>query len=166
MVQCQNCGRVNNYGSNFCRFCGTKFIVNQVSNQEDFVPPPPPPYSWKTDEFQITETAPRPKQKTANRVQPPPFQFPATAPPPPMMRPLMPHQFGQPLAYQNPQQAVGFGNHCPRCAGQFIKYERKISQAGWIVFSVLMVTFFPLFWIGLLIKEDVAVCQTCNFRLA
>lgn len=164
MNQCQNCGRVNNYGSNFCRFCGTKFLVNQVSNQENFEAPPPRPYSWKTDEFQIADAPPRPKQKTINQVQPLPFQYPPQPSPRPVMRQQQPFQ--PPLAYQNPQQGVGFGNNCPRCAGQFVKYERKISTAGWIVFAVLLVTFFPLFWIGLLIKEDVRVCQTCNFRLS
>ncbi len=166
MIQCQNCGRVNNYGSNFCRFCGTKFLVRQVSNQDDSGSAPRQPYSWKTDEFQVAD-ATRPQQqqrKTVNQVQPPPFQYPAFQPARP---PMMPPQFQQPLAYaQNPRQNIAHGNNCPRCAGQFVKYERKISTTGWIVFSVLMVTIFPLFWIGLLIKEDVPVCQTCNFRLS
>jgi hypothetical protein len=42
--------------------------------------------------------------------------------------------------------------------------ERKISNAGWVVFAVLLVTFFPLFWIGFLIKEDVPVCPVCNYH--
>lgn len=162
MIQCQNCGRVNNYGSNFCRFCGTKFQVRQISNQDDSSNAPRQPYSWKTDEFQVAD-APRPQRKTVNQVQPPPFQYPTFQP----ARPLMPPQFPQPLAYQqNPQQNIAHGNNCPRCAGQFVKYQRKISTTGWIVFSVLLVTVPPLFWIGLLIKEDVPVCQTCNFRLS
>jgi hypothetical protein len=43
--------------------------------------------------------------------------------------------------------------------------ERSISTAGWIVFAVLLVVFFPLFWVGLLIKEDVHVCPACKTRL-
>ena len=45
------------------------------------------------------------------------------------------------------------------------RIERRISTAGWITFAVLLVFFFPLFWIGLLIKEDAVVCQTCNLRV-
>lgn len=166
MIQCQNCGRVNNYGSNFCRFCGTKFLVNQISSYDNAEAPPPPPYSWKTDEFQISEAPAKPKQRTINQVQPLPFQYQNNqAARPAMNQP--PRNFQQPLAaYNNPQQNIGFGSNCPRCAGQFVKYEKRISTAGWITFAVLMVAFFPLFWIGLLIKEDVRVCQTCNFRLA
>nr|AUN37236.1 hypothetical protein [uncultured bacterium] len=41
------------------------------------------------------------------------------------------------------------------------RIERRISTAGWITFAVLLVFFFPLFWIGLLIKEDVPVCSNC-----
>lgn len=168
MVQCQNCGRVNNYGSNFCRFCGTKFVINQVSPDDYFEQQQaPPPYSWKTDEFQIAE-APKPKQqqqqRQINQVQPLPFQYRQP------MRPILPQQqFQQPHVFQNQplpqQQYIGSAASCPRCAGQFVKQERKISTAGWIVFAVLLVTFFPLFWIGFLIKEDVKICQICNFKL-
>lgn len=156
MIQCQNCGQVNAQASNFCRFCGTKFLFNQVSNKTDFEQSPPRPYSWKTDEFQVTD-APGQKSRQINQVQPLANQNRFVAPPAP--RP-------QPLVYQKPQQqSLAYNSYCPRCASQFIKYERKISTAGWIVFAVLMVTFFPLFWIGLLIKENVRVCQVCNYKI-
>ena len=45
------------------------------------------------------------------------------------------------------------------------RMERKISTGGWITFAVLLVTIFPLFWIGLLIKEDVHTCPACNMRV-
>jgi hypothetical protein len=45
------------------------------------------------------------------------------------------------------------------------RIERRISTAGWVTFAVLLVVFFPLFWIGLLIKEDVPVCLACNSKL-
>ncbi|MDQ6788701.1 MAG: hypothetical protein M3033_18005 [Acidobacteriota bacterium] len=152
MIQCQNCGQVNAQASNFCRFCGTKFLYNQMSSSINFEQTPPRPYSWKTDEFQVAEQ-PRPKTRQINQVQPlgrqnPPF----TAQPP------------QPLVYQKPQ-SVAYNPHCPRCASQLFRYERKVSNAGWIVFAVLLITFFPLFWIGFLLKEDVRVCQVCNYRL-
>jgi len=66
---------------------------------------------------------------------------------------------------QPPLASADYKIYCPRCAGQIFRTERKVSTVGWIVFAVLMVAFFPLFWIGLLIKEDVRVCQTCNFRI-
>jgi hypothetical protein len=56
---------------------------------------------------------------------------------------------------------------CPRCFSQHLpRYEKKISTAGWIVFAVLLITFFPLFWIGFLIKEDVRICPMCNLRVS
>lgn len=153
MIQCQNCGQTNTETSNFCRFCGTKFLQSQFSNGDNYDNSPPRPYSWKTDEFQISESKPR-KTQQINRVQPLVNQMP---PPPP--RP-------QPLAYQQPNN-VAYGYHCPRCSSQlFPHYERKVSTAGWVVFSVLLVVFFPLFWIGLLIKEDVRVCPVCKFRIS
>ncbi len=156
MIQCQNCGQVNGETSNFCRFCGTNFSLVQNSNAKtggfDFLPPRP--YSWKTDEFQVSEARVR-KNKPINQVQPIPNQF---APPQPPRRP-------QPLAYREPQN-VSYGYRCPRCASQFLpQVVRKISTAGWIVFAALMVTFFPLFWVGLLIKEDVKICPVCKMKI-
>ncbi len=152
MIQCQNCGQVNTETSNFCRFCGTKFMQSQFPNGNNFEASPPPPYSWKTDEFQISEPKPR-KTQQVNRVQPLVNQMPL----PP---------YSQPLAHQQPQN-LAYGYHCPRCSSQlFPHYEKKISTAGWIVFAVLLVIFFPLFWIGLLIKEDVRVCPVCSFRIS
>ena len=168
MIQCQKCGQVNGQTSNFCRFCGANFSnqqllpnnVNGRFSQNDtnydnsgYDFSPPRPYSWKTDEFQIDEKK-LPHAEPIQRVEPlnnAQFQSYQT-------------QRMQPIAY--PQQSfIAHGYRCPRCASQLLpKIERKISNAGWIVFSVLMVTFFPLFWIGLLIKEDVKVCPICNLK--
>ena len=153
MIQCQNCGQTNNYGSNFCRFCGTKFLQSQFENENGHEFSQPRPYSWKTDEFQIPESQAQ-KSKQIHQVQPLPNPFSTfqTAQP-------------QPLAHQQSQNAAP-GYRCPNCASQlFPKVVRKISTGGWIVFAVLTVTFFPLFWIGLLIKEDVRVCSVCNKRI-
>jgi hypothetical protein len=43
--------------------------------------------------------------------------------------------------------------------------ERRVSTAGWIVFSVLLVFTLIFFWIGLCMREDVAVCPVCRSRL-
>ena len=55
---------------------------------------------------------------------------------------------------------------CQHCgASSFPMVKRRISTGGWIAFGVLLVLCFPLFWIGLLIKEDYRVCGTCLAKL-
>ncbi len=163
-MHCQNCGQLNTQAGNFCRFCGTKFTMVQYSNANNYNPmpmqmpnppapnyenAPPRPYSWKTDEYQISDDK-MPKLKPVNRVPPlPNFQ-------PQQNMGIQPFQ---------QQQAMSHNFHCPRCNSQiFPQIMRQISTAGWIVFAVLLITFFPLFWIGFLIKEEVRVCQVCNFK--
>ena len=151
MIQCQNCGQVNAQASNFCRFCGSSFMQTQNPNAVGYEFSPPRPYVWKTDEFQISESQAR-KGKQIYQVQPITNSY-ATP------------QAPRPLAYPQPQHPA-YGFRCPRCTSQlFPKVVRKISTAGWIVFAVLLVMFFPLFWIGLLIKEDARICPVCNFRI-
>lgn len=156
-MHCQNCGQFNTQASNFCRFCGTKFTATQYPNDNynpmpnpaptNYESAPPRPYSWKTDEYQLPEE--KSKAKTINRVQPlGNFQTQQNAGIQPFQQQAMSHNFG-----------------CPRCASQLMpRYTRQISTAGWIVFAVLLLMFFPLFWIGFLIKEDVRVCPVCNFK--
>jgi RNA polymerase subunit RPABC4/transcription elongation factor Spt4 len=139
MIQCQNCGQGNAVESQFCRFCGTRFLVHQPIQQQGYDYQPPRPYSWKTDEFQTQADS----RKAA-----------AAGPSTP-----------QPLVARDPQYMTG-NYRCPNCMSQFLpRVERRISTTGWIVFAVLLVVFFPLFWVGLLIKEDVHVCPSCNTRL-
>jgi hypothetical protein len=121
--------------------------------QEVYDYTPPRPYSWKTDEFQ-TQNEPR-RPATAERSRP------ATTP-----IPINNQPYQQPLAQWQPN-AMQQAYLCQRCMNRYPpRYERRVSTAGWIVFAVLLVTFFPLFWIGLLIKEDVWVCQACNARMS
>lgn len=153
MNPCQNCGKLNSGDTNFCRFCGTKFTVGRpvIDNPYDYSAPQP--YAWKTDEFQTQNEAR--KTAPAERVQPLTSQF------------GQPNQIygAAPLVYhQNRDLSQPF--RCPHCMSQFLpRMERRISTAGWITFAVLLVFFFPLFWIGLLIKEDVRVCQSCNSKI-
>jgi len=154
MNQCQNCGQANSAESQFCRFCGTKFLQRQYSEPAGYEYQPPRPYSWKTDEFQTKnekrQTSNIDEQMTQQHVQFPLQQsFPAG-------------RLASPgIQFMDPNY------RCPHCMSQFLpKTDRRISTAGWIVFAVLLVTVFPLFWIGLLIKEDVHVCPSCNTRLA
>jgi RNA polymerase subunit RPABC4/transcription elongation factor Spt4 len=167
MVQCQNCGNVNNYGSNFCRFCGTKMVHGNQPPQQQYPPQPAPPplpqqqqdhsyefnpprpYSWKTDEFQApSDTKTRKSQNEINRVQP-----------------LSNFNQPQPLVHQQ-NAAAAYGYRCPRCGTQNLPVmTRKISTAGWIVFSVLLIFTFFFFWIGLLMKEDVRTCPVCGLQI-
>jgi len=154
MIPCQNCGKLNSPETNFCRFCGTKFTVQAPVPDNPFDHVAPRPYVWKTDEFQTKSEA----RQTAymNRPQ---AQTGAFNPNNPASRPA-------PLAYAQPQQFAG-PFRCPHCMSHFPpRIERRISTAGWITFAILLVLFFPLFWIGLLIKEDVRVCQTCNSKVS
>jgi hypothetical protein len=53
--------------------------------------------------------------------------------------------------------------HCKACgyAGHAM-IIRKISAAGWVVFAVLLLLCLPLFWIGLLIRENRSQCPNCK----
>jgi RNA polymerase subunit RPABC4/transcription elongation factor Spt4 len=139
MNQCQNCGQANAPESQFCRFCGTRFLVRQPVQQQGYDYQAPRPYAWKTDEYQ-THADPR-KANAPGTVHP------------------------QHLAARDPHYMSG-NYRCPNCMSQFLpQIERRISTTGWIVFAVLLVLFFPLFWVGLLIKEDVHVCPSCKTRV-
>jgi RNA polymerase subunit RPABC4/transcription elongation factor Spt4 len=143
---CHNCGQQNDYGANFCRFCGTKFAQQPVNNQTDYSPQRQP-YSWKTDEFQVKQNDTRQTQQFI----PPQNPAPQTWSP-------------QPLMY-NPPQPLMPNYRCLRCGTNHPPVrQRQISTAGWVVFAVLLLTTGVLFWIGLLIKEDITICPVCNFK--
>jgi hypothetical protein len=58
------------------------------------------------------------------------------------------------------------GFSCPFCQATSPPVRaQRISTGGWITFAVLLVVCFPLFWIGLLIKEDYTSCSACGIRL-
>ena len=144
MVKCPNCGHDNAEDTNFCRFCGTKIFVPEAQRSPQYNYAPPRPYAWKTDEFQ-TQSEPR--------------QYPASQPAAPM-QPF--YQAGQ----YSPYQALDINYRCPRCGTPYLPVmERRVSTAGWVVFSVLLVFTLIFFWVGLLMKEDVAVCPVCRARL-
>lgn len=55
---------------------------------------------------------------------------------------------------------------CPYCGSDAFPTTRsKISEAGWVVFVLLLVFCFPLFWIGLLIKESYRECTDCGMKI-
>lgn len=52
---------------------------------------------------------------------------------------------------------------CPFCRYQGPPLARsKVSTGGWIMFVVLLLFCFPLFWIGLLMKDHYRVCSGCG----
>ena len=52
---------------------------------------------------------------------------------------------------------------CPFCRFQGAPLvERKVSNAGWVVFIVLFFVTCVLCWIGLLMKEEVRRCPACR----
>ena len=149
-IQCQNCGQANAAESQFCRFCGTKLQPQAEPYPRQYPPQqyepqqPPRPYAWKTDEFQT--------QAESRRTQPGVYD----------------PGFGSnnAMAQANPAPFMSGSYRCPNCMSQFLpRIDKRISTGGWITFALLLVFFFPLFWIGLLIKEEVHVCPSCNMRL-
>ncbi|MEO7660481.1 MAG: LITAF-like zinc ribbon domain-containing protein [Pyrinomonadaceae bacterium] len=155
MNPCQNCGKLNTPETNFCRFCGTKFTTpeHQPIPDNPYDHFPPRPYAWQTDEFQ--------PGKDARKTLPIDSSGSSTAP----FDRAQPKYPAAPLMYQ---QTPGITRpfRCPNCMTNYPpRLERRISTGGWITFAVLLVVFFPLFWIGLLIKEDVYVCQGCNSKI-
>jgi DNA-directed RNA polymerase subunit RPC12/RpoP len=158
MIKCQNCGNINTAASNFCRFCGTKFLLEQPALQAERAPEKfefdqPRPYAWKTDEFSTQSEA----RKT--------FGGTAAIGSAGQTTGFGGGQQAQPVAYR-PAEHMSQPYRCPHCMSQFLpRVERRISTGGWITFALLLVFFFPLFWIGLLVKEDVRLCPSCGHRV-
>lgn len=154
MNYCQTCRKENDFGTNFCRYCGHLLAqpqqqVNQP-NPNEYVPPRP--YVWKTDEYQVNNYS-APKTQEVQRTD-----FPN--------QPNFNQNTAQTLIQQRPNNNYLSGYRCPRCGTHNLPYrKRQISTAGWITFAVLLVTTGIFFWIGLLIKEDVNVCSVCNNRV-
>ena len=149
MSQCHNCGKTNSPESQFCRFCGLRLAQFQQQVQTYN---PPRPYAWQTDEFQTNNEARA--NRTADHVMAPASQYA----PQPLYAPMQ-------VSYRGPQDMSG-QYRCPNCGTNYLPVvERRISTAGWITFSLLLVFTLIFFWIGLLIKEDVPICPICRSRV-
>ncbi len=147
MIQCQHCGQANTPESQFCRFCGTRMANRQTESYDQRAPRP---YAWKTDEYQTqAEARPaRPAPVASLGGQGAAYPYAGTTP--------------QALAYRGPQDMAG-NYKCPFCGTNFLPIiEKRISSAGWITFSLLLIFTIVFFWIGLLMKEEVAVCPVCR----
>lgn len=53
---------------------------------------------------------------------------------------------------------------CRSCGCRETVYKSEISTAGWVTFAVLLAVCWPLFWIGLLMKEEYRACADCGRR--
>lgn len=58
------------------------------------------------------------------------------------------------------------GFQCPFChSDRGYLIESKTSGAGCVLAILLLIFFFPLFWIGLLMKEENKFCANCHLKL-
>ena len=167
MINCHHCGKSNLQESNFCRYCGSKFgpqppsrspqperqremSTNPLDQQPTDQMSAPRPYAWKTDEYEVRN------QNARETVQ---FQDASLA------QYQQDNQVTRSLV-PGGQRDMSTGYRCPRCASTQLPYrDKRISTAGWIVFAALLLTFFPLFWLGFFIKEEILVCPVCNFKM-
>lgn len=108
------------------------------------------PYAWQTDEFQTQSSKRSYAKGTAEH-------FP--------LNPANNPQSSNFLAPNAPRDLSG-SYRCPNCGTNYLPViEQRISTAGWVTFSLLLVFTFIFFWVGLLMKENVSVCPVCKKRL-
>ena len=139
MAFCTKCGNQLAAGETVCLACGQEVgrRVKTATKPREYTQPPP--YSWA-----VSDSLPG-----AN----PPVPAPQYA------QPLMQPQYVSPLA--------NAGYKCPRCGSHNPPViDSRISAAGWIVFAAMLLFCLPLFWIGLLMKEDYTVCPVCRCQLS
>jgi len=93
------------------------------------------------------------------RITPPEEQLEAMVP---VVRPNITQPPATMPGRQRPVYAAG---SCYNCGSQQHPVARsEMSQAGLIVLIVMLMICFPLFWIGLMMKEHFMVCPTCGIR--
>lgn len=77
------------------------------------------------------------------------------------------HQSQPPNAPQPMPQLSATHFRCPYCGTDAPPIvARRISTGGWIVFAAMLIVCFPLFFIGLLIKEEYRQCSFCRASLS
>ncbi len=149
MNYCSNCRQGNEDSQNYCRYCGTPLVQPQKQPNST---QPPKPYGWASPSSPLHNVANGPKSQEPQSVQP----FAAV----PVYQPPSP-QSGQqsnlPIINQNYT-----GYHCPRCGTNALPIiKSKISGGGWAVLILMIFFCFPLFFIGLLMREETRVCPAC-----
>lgn len=100
----------------------------------------------------------------------PPQQFntgyPSIPPGHPSQYPPQQPYYAQQFPPQQVMFPVGPGMTCPYCryTGP-ARSVHKVSTGGWVCFVVLLFVFFPLCWIGLLMKTHGYSCGRCGIAL-
>lgn len=70
-----------------------------------------------------------------------------------------------PWMVDSPPPVVGFPK-CWRCgSSQLPQIKERISMGGVVTLLAMCILCFPLFWIGLLLKEQYQVCSKCGAEL-
>ncbi|HEY0319979.1 MAG TPA: LITAF-like zinc ribbon domain-containing protein [Pyrinomonadaceae bacterium] len=136
MIRCDACRTLNEDNARVCTGCGTSL--------------------WLTGRAPSTDLSRGPVTQEQQRQ--------STYTPPPSYNPYAPPAV-QPAAGM-PRPNPG-GYRCPYCHSNAQPFTlQKISESGWIVFAMMLVFCLPLFWIGLLMKEDQRFCSVCRARLS
>jgi len=173
VIYCSSCRGPLYPNANTCNHCGAHVPMtpyqsvfaqdNQAPPQYQQRPPAPPQQQYPS----------APQQQVTNYLQQPyhqPYQqqYPQQYPQQYMGQPVVQQTYGQPATVVNIVNQTPIPTYfCPRCQCPTIpRYQQRISTGGWVVFALLLVFFFPLFWIGLLIKETFVSCGRCGFRMS
>ncbi|MBC7797883.1 MAG: hypothetical protein H7Z37_13500 [Pyrinomonadaceae bacterium] len=150
-MNCENCGKFNEIGQNYCRFCGAPLTQRQTQNTPN---QQPSPYGWASESSSLHNVDPN-------------FVSDFSTESPPQVQPLVkfPQQDNQTIV-QNRQTQPLHGYNCPYCKTTTPPINiSKISDSGWAVFIVMLLFCLPLFWIGLLMTENRRICPVCGLRL-
>lgn len=51
---------------------------------------------------------------------------------------------------------------CAVCGSHRLHNRKKITTGGWVTFVILLLLFFPLCWIGLLMRSSHIHCLDCG----
>ena len=104
-----------------------------------------------------TSLSPQPQATQQQQYTPPPPDAWAESgplPPPPATQPQ----------YAAPPAIAGY--RCPRCGAAYLPIvEKRVSSEGWLILVLMLFFCFPLFWIGLLMKQEYRVCPVCHANL-
>ncbi len=139
MITCDNCRKLNEDWARVCTQCGTSLWLSGRPPSGPINPQQRPPAAGVRE----------PQS---------PYAPPAYGAYTPPSMPMQPQYAGAPAP-------MSF--RCPYCQSTHPPLiSSKISDAGWIVFAVMLLFCFPLFWIGLLMKEDQRICRSCGMKLS
>lgn len=81
----------------------------------------------------------------------------------------MPDAYGPRMTgpFPAPQMPPRYIPRCRHCGFQGPPYIiKKTSAAGWVMFVLLLIVFFPACWVGVVyFKDSYAACAQCGIRM-